>query len=155
RFRSAAKRLFGANLRSVSAAAVSSPVMDILGAVAIAMLLWLGRNEIKDSVFNRGPFPAFIVAGCQLNETVRESAQFWNNFQQARGASSEIFAIMDEQDEVKEKPGATILPPFTTSVKFDDVRFCYDDDPARCILQGLNLEVKRGEVVALVGSSGA
>ena len=155
RFRTAARRLFRANLRSVSAAAISSPVMDILGAMAIAALLWLGRNAIHRGFFDSGVFLAFIVAVFKLYEPVRKFAQFWTNFQQARGASSEIFTVMDEQDEVKEKPGAALLPPFAGSVKFEDVRFCYDDDPARCILQGVNLEVRRGEVVALVGSSGA
>jgi len=155
RFRGAAKRLLRANLRSVSAAAISSPLMDVLGAIAIALLLLLGRDRINHGVFTAGTFLAFIIAVFKLYEPVRKFALFWNNFQQAMGASSEIFAVMDEKDEVKEKPGAVILPPFSESVKFEQVRFCYEDDTERCILLGVDLEVKRGEVVALVGSSGA
>ena len=155
RFRGAATRLFRANLRSVSAAALSSPLMDVLGAIAIAVLLWIGRNAIQVNLFNRGVFLAFIVAVFKLYEPVRKFALFYNNFQQALGASSEIFAIVDEQDEVKERPGAVALPPFTESVRFEQVSFCYEDDAARCILHDLDLEVRRGEVVAIVGSSGA
>jgi subfamily B ATP-binding cassette protein MsbA len=155
RFRGAAKRLFRANLRSVSAAAISSPLMDVLGAIAVAVLLWVGRIEIQRGVFNAGTFLVFIVAVFKLYDPVRKFALFWNNFQQAAGASQEIFRVLDEKDEVKEKPAATVLPPFESSVKFEQVRFCYEDDTERCILDGVDLDVKRGEVVALVGSSGA
>ena len=155
RFRGAAKRLFRANLRSVSAAAISSPLMDVLGAVAIALLLLLGRDRINHGIFTAGTFLAFIVAVFKLYEPVRKFALFWNNFQQAVGASQEIFHVLDEKDEVKESPNATVLPPFETSVRFEQVRFCYEDDTERCILTGVDLEVRRGEVVALVGSSGA
>jgi ATP-binding cassette, subfamily B, bacterial MsbA len=155
RFRGAAKRLFRANLRSVSAAAISSPLMDILGAIAVAILLWVGRNQINHHVLDTGTFIAFIFAVFKLYDPVRKFALFWNNFQQAAGASQEIFRVLDEKDDVKESANAIALPPFESVVKFDQVRFCYEDDTERCILDGVNLEVRRGEVVALVGSSGA
>jgi subfamily B ATP-binding cassette protein MsbA len=155
RFRNAARRLLRANLRSVSAAAVSSPLMDVLGAVAIALLLWVGRIEIQKGLFNRGTFFVFIVAVFKLYEPVRKFALFYNNFQQAIGASSEIFAVMDQEDEIRDAPNAVPLPPFRDSVKFENVSFCYEGDDARCVLRDVKLEVRRGEIVALVGSSGA
>ncbi len=154
RFRGAARRLLRANLRSVSAAAISSPVMDILGAVAVAVLLWLGRDQINHRVFTAGTFLVFIVAVFKLYEPVRKFALFYNNFQQALGASSEIFAVMDAEDEVRDKPGAGVLPPFRESVQFEGVSFGYEDEE-RSVLRDVNLEVRRGEVVAIVGSSGA
>jgi subfamily B ATP-binding cassette protein MsbA len=157
RFRKAAQRLFRANLRSVAAAAVSSPLMDIFGAVAIAMLLLLGRDRINHHLFTAGTFLAFIVAVFKLYDPVRKFALFYNNFQQAIGASSEIFKFMDTEDEVREKSKAIALPPFSRSVVFDDVNFSYEPngDGAREILRDINLEVKAGEVLAVVGSSGA
>ena len=107
RFKQAARRLFDANLRSVRAQAISSPLMDAIGAVAIAMLLWVGRNSIRDHALTAGTFFAFIIAVFKLYEPVRKFALFYNNFQQALGASSEIFRFMDTQDEVREKAGAT------------------------------------------------
>ncbi len=157
RFRKAAQRLFRANLRSVAAAALSSPLMDIFGAVAIALLLLLGRDQINHHLFTAGTFLAFIIAVFKLYDPVRKFALFYNNFQQAIGASSEIFKFMDTEDEVRENPAAKALPPFTKGVLFDNVGVSYEanGDGAREILRDINLEVKAGEVLAVVGSSGA
>lgn len=156
RFRDAAKRLFRANLRSVSAAAVSSPLMDIIGAIAIALLILLGREYIKHGIFTEGVFLAFIVSVFKLYEPVRKFAQFNNNFQQALGASSAIFDFLDAHDEVVEKPGAIKLPPFHQGIGFEHVYFSYrDGKDHREVLHDINLEVAPGEVVAIVGSSGS
>jgi len=156
RFRDAAKRLFRANLRSVSAAAVSSPLMDIIGAIAIALLILLGREYIKHGIFTEGVFLAFIVSVFKLYEPVRKFAQFNNNFQQALGASSAIFDFLDAHDEVVEKPGAIKLPPFHQGIRFEHVYFSYrDGKDHREVLHDINLEVAPGEVVAIVGSSGS
>jgi subfamily B ATP-binding cassette protein MsbA len=157
RFRDAAQRLFRANLRSVAAVAISSPLMDIFGAIAIALLLLLGREQINHHVFSSGTFLAFIVAVFKLYDPVRKFALFNNNFQQALGASSEIFKFMDTEDDVKEKPGARPLPPFSRSIRFEKVGFSYasESEEGREILRDINLEVHAGEVLAVVGSSGA
>ena len=157
RFRKVAQRLFRANLRSVAAAAISSPLMDIFGAIAIALLLLLGRDQINHRIFTAGTFLAFIVAVFKLYDPVRKFALFNNNFQQALGASSEIFTFMDTADDVLEKPGAQPLPAFSNSICFEGVCFSYDTngEEAREILRDINLEVRSGEVLAVVGSSGA
>ena len=156
RFSDAAQRLFRANLRSVAAVAISSPLMDIFGAIAIALLLLLGREQINHHVFSSGTFLAFIVAVFKLYDPVRKFALFNNNFQQALGASSEIFKFMDTDDDVKEKPGAQPLPPFSRSIRFENVCFSYESEgEGREILRDINLEVHAGEVLAVVGSSGA
>jgi ATP-binding cassette, subfamily B, bacterial MsbA len=161
RFRKAAQRLFRANLRSVAAMAISSPLMDIFGAIAIALLLLLGREQINRHVFTSGTFLTFIVAVFKLYDPVRKFALFNNNFQQALGASSEIFKFMDTEDDVNEKPGAQPLPPFSRSIRFEKVSFSYESrggpegEERREILRDVDLEVHAGEVLAVVGSSGA
>jgi len=156
RFRVAARRLFRANLRMVAAFAISSPLMDILGATAIAMLLLMGRDQINRHVFTAGTFLAFIVAVFKLYDPVRKFALFNNNFQQAIGASSEIFRYMDLEDEVREKSGAKRLPKFSRTIGFENVAFSYDHgEDSREVLHNINLEVKAGDVLAVVGSSGA
>jgi subfamily B ATP-binding cassette protein MsbA len=130
--------------------------MDILGAIAIALLLLMGRDQIVHHVFTAGTFLAFIVAVFKLYDPVRKFAQFNNNFQQALGASGEIFKFMDIEDDVREKPRASRLPAFSKTVQFDHVSFTYGSDGADAgVLHDVNLEVRRGEVVAIVGSSGS
>jgi subfamily B ATP-binding cassette protein MsbA len=156
RFRGAARRLFRANLRSVAATAISSPLMDVVGSVGIALLLLLGRGRIAHNQMTPGVFVAFITAVFSLYNPVRKFALFNNNFQQALGASSEIFKFMDVEDEVREKPRARRLPAFSNTVQFDHLSFTYggESEDAR-VLHDINLEVRRGEVVAIVGSSGS
>ncbi|WP_026443621.1 ABC transporter ATP-binding protein [Pseudacidobacterium ailaaui] len=156
RFRDAAKRLFKANLRSVRAQAISSPLMDSIGAIAIALLLLVGRGQIKSGAMTEGTFFAFIVALFKLYDPVRRFAIFYNNFQQALGASSAIFTFMDAQDELLEKHRAYHLRGFQDSIKIENVGFAYSDDEGeKEVLHEINLEIRRGEVVALVGPSGA
>ena len=156
RFRAAARRLFRANLRLVAAFAISSPLMDILGSVAIALLLLMGRNQINHHIFTAGTFLAFIVAVFKLYDPVRKFAQFNNNFQQAVGASSEIFRFMDMEDEVRQKPGARRMGRFARAIQFAGVSFSYENaEDSPVVLHNINLEVKAGEVLAVVGSSGA
>jgi ATP-binding cassette, subfamily B, bacterial MsbA len=156
RFRDAARRLFRANLRSVSAYALSSPMMDIFGAIAIALLILIGREYIKHGFFTEGVFLAFIIAVFKLYEPVRKFGIFNNNFQQALGASSAIFDFLDARDDVRERPGAQKLAPFHQGIRFEHVYFSYGQaDDGRDVLNDINLEVAPGELVALVGSSGS
>ncbi len=157
RFRQAAQKLFRANMRSVAAAAISSPLMDVFGSIAFALLLLLGRDQIVRGGFTLGTFGAFVAAVVSLYNPVRKFAVFNNSFQQALGASSQLFQFMDSEDTVPEKAGAAKLPKFARSIKFDHVGFSYEADgnEAREILSDINLEVAAGEVLAVVGSSGA
>ncbi len=157
RFRNAARRLFRANLRSVAATAISSPLMDVLGIIGIALLILIGRARIAHNQMAPGAFIAFITAVFSLYNPVRKFALFYNNFQQALGASSEIFKFMDIEDDVPEKPRAKVLPKFSDSVRFEQVSFCYanEGEEPHEVLRDINLEVRHGEVLAIVGSSGA
>jgi len=156
RFRRAAQRLFRANLRSVAAAALSSPLMDFFGATAVALLLLLGRQQVVHGFMKPETFVAFIIAVFKLYDPVRKFALFHNGFQQALGASSQIFKFMDTRDEVQEKPGAPALPPFSKKISFEDVSFYYESEGVqREVLRHIDLEVNAGEILALVGSSGA
>jgi subfamily B ATP-binding cassette protein MsbA len=157
RFRAAARRLFRANLKSVAVQSVSSPLMDVVGALAVALLLWLGRNQINSGAMTPGIFIAFIIAVFRLYDPVRKMAFFNNSFQQALGASQEIFRFIDEEDDIQEKPGAITLPAFRDRVRFENVTFSYTgkDGSEPEILRNINLETRAGEVVAIVGSSGA
>jgi len=156
RFKNAAKRLFRANLRNVRIQSISSPLMDSIGAVAIAMFLWIGRVEILQGKMTMGLFAAFIILLFKLYDPVRKFAYFYNSFQQAMGASSSIFAYFDTEDDVKERPHAGTLKKFQKLIEFKNVGFSYStEEGEHQILHNIDLEVRAGEVLALVGPSGA
>jgi len=156
RFKNAAKRLFRANLRSVRIQSISSPLMDTIGAVAIALLLWVGRNEILHGRMTVETFIPFIIALFKLYDPVRKFAFFYNSFQQAMGASISIFSFFDTEDDVKERPHAKALKPFKKSVRFENVGFSYStEEGEHQILHNVDLWINAGEVLALVGPSGA
>ena len=157
RFHGASRRLFRANMRWVRAVALSSPLMDLFGASAVALLLLLGRDRIHHGFFTPGTFLAFIFAIFKLYDPVRKFALYNNSFQQALGASTTLFSFMDEKDDVHEKPHAAALPSFGHSVRFEHVNFSYaaNGESSREVLCDVDLEVKQGEVLAIVGSSGA
>jgi subfamily B ATP-binding cassette protein MsbA len=156
RFKKASKRLFRANLRSVRIQSISSPLMDTIGYVAIALLLLVGRNEIRHGHLTIGDFGVFIILLFTLYDPVRKFAYYYNSFQQAMGASISIFSFFDAEDDVKERPHAVILKGFKESVRFENVGFSYStEEGEHQILHNVDLEVRAGEVLALVGPSGA
>ena len=156
RFKTAARRLFRANLRSVHIQSISSPLMDTIGAIAIALFLFIGRNEIMRGRMTMGLFGAFIILLFKLYDPVRKFAYFYNSFQQAMGASSSIFSFFDTEDDVKERPMASACRRFKHTIRFDNVGFSYSTaEGEHQILHNIDLEIKAGEILALVGPSGA
>jgi subfamily B ATP-binding cassette protein MsbA len=156
RFRSAADRLLTANMRSVAVQSISSPLMDGLGAIAIALLLFYGRQRILHDGDTAGAFITFLIAVMALYDPVRKMPTYYNSFQQAVGASEKLFKFIDEKDEVRDRKGAKELKSFTGLIEFRDVHFGYDRDGHRKeTLHGISLTLRRGEVLALVGPSGA
>jgi len=156
RFRKAATRLFQANLKSVSVQAISSPLMDALGSVGIALLLLFGRERILHREMTAGSFVTFLIAVFTLYDPVRKFALFYNSFQQALGASEDIFKFMDAQDDVQEKKHAHVLKGFNKEIQFEDVGFAYESDGEKTqVLKDINFSVRPGEVLAFVGPSGA
>jgi subfamily B ATP-binding cassette protein MsbA len=157
RFRRAARRLFDANLKSVKVQAISSPLMDLIASMAIALLLLLGRVSIQHKQMTAGSFITFLIAVFTLYDPVRKFAAFYNSFQQALGASEDIFRFMDAQDDVQEKKRAFALKGFSKGIEFENVGFAYESEEGETkqVLHGINLTVHPGEVIALVGPSGA
>jgi len=157
RFRRAARRLFDANLKSVKVQAISSPLMDLIASIAIALLLLVGRWSIQQKQMTAGSFITFLIAVFTLYDPVRKFAAFYNSFQQALGASEEIFKFMDAVDDVQEKKRAFVLKGFSEGIRFENVGFAYasEEGETKQVLQGINLTVQPGEVIALVGPSGA
>jgi subfamily B ATP-binding cassette protein MsbA len=153
KFRDAARNLLRENMRWVRALAATSPLMDLLGAVVIAMILLVARGEIKSGRLTLGLFGAFTYALFKAYEPIKRIGTVYQLFLQAAGTSAQVFAFLDMPEEKMEEPGAKVLREFKQSVEFENASFAYDDGPL--ILKGIDLTVPAGTVVAFVGSSGA
>ncbi len=155
RFRDRAARLRRSNLRYVAQQAIASPLIEFFGAVTIVGLLTYARQQIKTGAMSTGEFTSFVIALLMLYEPVKRLTGIHNIFQQALGASQKVFEYLDRDQTVQERPGAARLPRFEKSIRFDNVAFHYPSAPDGFTLDQISLEVKAGEVVALVGPSGA
>jgi subfamily B ATP-binding cassette protein MsbA len=155
RFRLAAQRLKTGNLRYVAQQALASPIIELFGALTIILLLTLARLQVKSAAMTAGKFTGFVTALVMLYEPVKRLTNIHNIFQQAIGAALKVFEYLDRKQDLEEDPNAFRLSKFERSIRFENVRFCYPGVPDRCVLDGIDLEVKVGEIVAVVGPSGA
>ena len=153
KFVESARQLLRENMRWVRAYAATSPIMDVLSAVVFAILILYARAEINHNVMTLGQFVAFVYSLFKVYEPVKRLGGIYQLFQQAIGASAVVFQFIDLPEEVQEAPGAMALPRFSREVKFEGVSFAYEAGPA--ILRNIDLTVRVGSVMAIVGSSGA
>ena len=147
RFRKVTQRVFQLNLRQKMTHALSSPLMEVLGILVVAAYLLYARSRGMTA----GIFIAFIFTLIKLYDPVRRMSGINNSFQQAFGASSRIFEILALDTE--KDTGAEKLSAFSNRIEFEGIRFGYE--PGVTVLDGISFSVGRGEVVAIVGSSGA
>ena len=154
RFQIAANRLKSSNLRYVAQQALSSPLIEFFAAITIVGLLTYARIEIKNGVLTAGEFTSFVIALLMLYEPVKRLTGIHNIFQQALGASQKVFEYLDDNRQISDRPGAARLAKFQQSILLDNVSFRYPNAPQGFLLDGIQLEVRAGEVVALVGPSG-
>ncbi len=155
RFRDRAQRLRRSNLRYVAQQAIASPLIEFFGAVTIVGLLTYARLQIKSGAMTTGEFTSFVIALLMLYEPVKRLTGIHNIFQQALGASQKVFEYLDRDQQIQERPGAAKLSRFEKAIVFDNVSFRYPSAPEGFLLDAVRLEVKAGQVVALVGPSGA
>ena len=154
KFRDAARRLLRENMRWVRAAAATAPFMDLLGAIVVPLLLLYARDQIKTQVMTTGIFMAFLYAMFNAYMPLKRIGQVYQQFQYAQGASAQVFVYLDQQEEVLDEPGKPGMPVFQDAIEIENVSFSYDAESAP-VLKDISLEARKGEVIALVGSSGA
>ena len=155
RFRRAARRLKWANLKYIAQQAIASPLIEFFAAVTIVVLLAYARDRIKAQEMTIKDFTTFIFALLLLYDPIKRLTGIHNIFQQAIGASQKVFGYLDREQSIRSKPGAIRQERFTQSIVFDCASFRYPGAANGLTLTDITLEVKAGEMVALVGASGA
>jgi len=153
RFKTATHKLLHTNMRWVRAQAATAPLMELLTMITVSGLLLYERNEILHHAQTLGGFLGFVYALFKMGEPIKRLTGVHNAVQQAVGASEQVFHFLQAKTEVTEKPAAIDQPAFQREIVFDDVDFEYE--PGEPLLRNVNLRIRKGEVVALVGSSGA
>jgi subfamily B ATP-binding cassette protein MsbA len=151
RFAKENRRLFGIQIKSVRVRAISHPLMEFLGGVGIACIVFYGGYNVIRGEATPGTFFSFLAALLMLYEPVKRLSGVNNTVQQGLAAAARIFEVLDTVPEVQDKPGARTLPAVSREVEYQDVSFKYEED---WVLKNINLRIRAGEMVAFVGASG-
>jgi subfamily B ATP-binding cassette protein MsbA len=151
RFDEESKRLLSTYLRAARIQAFTSPMTEVMAAVGVAAVLWLGGASVMAGGRTTGGFLAFLSALVLLYEPFKRIVRTNNLVQAGLGAARRIFELLDEPGEDPLDRGDFALAPFRRAIRFEDVDFAYRSD---CVLRGIDLEIGAGSVVALVGPSG-
>jgi ATP-binding cassette, subfamily B, bacterial MsbA len=150
RFRGENERWLRYMRRSISVRAFSSPLMEVMAAVGIGIAIWWVGGNIVAGTLPAGKFFSFVTAILLLYTPVKQLGRVGQQAMQGAAAGERIFEILDARTDVPDE-GTTELPPFQGEIRYEQVSFSYGDRP---VLQEISLSVRKGEVVALVGSSG-
>ncbi len=143
--------------RQVEAARVASlftPVVDVLGAIATMLVVWLGGAAVLDGEITAGVLVAFVLYIGRFFDPIRDLSRRFDTLQSMMASGERIWQLLETPIEVQDAPDAVPLPPIRGEVRFEHVSFHYSDDPTP-VLTDINLHVQPGETVALVGETGA
>jgi ATP-binding cassette, subfamily B, bacterial MsbA len=151
RFQEENETLFLINLKRYKVRALSHPIMEVLGGIAIGIIIWYGGREVISGSSTPGNFFSFTAALLMLYEPIKRLNKENHNIQQGLAASQRVFEIIDREPEILEKQDAMELKNVQGIIEFKNVFFKYED---KMILKNINLKINKNEVVAVVGESG-
>ena len=154
KFRKASDHFYRTSMKVTSALSALPPMMEFIGGIAFVTALWYGSEAIAARRLTPGEFVAFITALFMMYGPAKKLSRVNADLQQAMAAGERIFLMLDTHSEVHEQPGAAPLPPFSRQVVFDDVHFAYEG-AAHETLRGVTFTVRAGQMLAIVGRSGA
>jgi len=152
RFAEENERLFKTFLKRVRVRALSAPLMEFLGGIAAAVIIWVGGYSVVRGELTPGTFFSFLAALFMLYAPIRDLSKVNLEIQEGLAGATRVFELLDTTPEIKEIEGAVSLPPISKKIDFQKVNFKYDEE---IVLKDISFEVKVGEVIALVGMSGA
>jgi len=146
------ERLFHLYHQSSRVQAAATPMMEILGSISIALVIWYGGSQVLDGEITPGAFFSFIAAFLMAYKPVRSTAGLNTTLQEGITAASRFFSVLDTPPSITDKPGATELVAHEGNIRFDNVQFIYPNGGRG--ISGVTLDIPAGKKVALVGLSG-
>jgi len=151
KFRDENENLFRIVLRRYKVKALSSPVMEVLGGIAVAFIIWYGGAAVISGKSTPGNFFSFTTALLLLYEPIKRLNKENHNIQQGLAAAQRVFEIVDRVPEVGDRPDPIELGAVEGVIDFAGLSFKYDE---KMVLKDINLRIRKNETVALVGESG-
>lgn len=144
---------FDANVTSAKLTAIFFPVVDFLGLVATGIVIWYGGTQVLGEQITPGLLVAFVMYVDRFFWPIRDLARRYNTLQMAMAAGERLFDLLDTEPSIASLPGAAKLGVLRGAVRFEDISFSYDGETS--VLKDVSLSVQPGQMVALVGPTGA
>ncbi|NQT61570.1 MAG: ABC transporter ATP-binding protein [Candidatus Marinimicrobia bacterium] len=155
RFGSEAQKLFRLMFRQISLQSLSLPVTEMLGVSMAVVLLWLGGVQVLEyGTISSSDFLRFIVILFAIYQPIRNLAKVNISIQTGVASGGRVFKVLDIEPAIRDESDSQDLPNFQKEIRFESVAFVYDNSERQAI-KNLDTSIKKGEVVALVGPSGA
>ncbi|NGZ05600.1 MAG: lipid A export permease/ATP-binding protein MsbA [Magnetococcales bacterium] len=154
RFRRLSKTILTNNLRAAKVRAFSSPSMDMIAGFAVSAVILYGGQAVVAGTTTTGTFFSFITALLMAYDPIKSLTIINNQLQESLAAARRIFTVLDQEPAIQDGAERLILPPFRETLTFEQVRFRYQEGLPD-VLDGIDLTIRAGERVALVGHSGS
>ncbi|WP_319526220.1 ABC transporter ATP-binding protein [uncultured Desulfosarcina sp.] len=151
RFFEKTDQLFKLEIKGVVVRALSSPIMEFFGGLGIAFVIWYGGSEVIAGKTTPGTFMSFLACVLLLYDPVKKLSNLNNSIQQGMAAADRVFDIIETQSDIKDPATPVKIASTPHDLTFEKVHFTYGEQD---VLKGIDLTVKRGQVLALVGMSG-
>ncbi|MBI2987253.1 MAG: ATP-binding cassette domain-containing protein [Deltaproteobacteria bacterium] len=151
RFQEENRRIFRQSIRASRIQAVVTPAMELLASLAIGAVVWYGGSSVIAGGRTQGEFMAFMTAMFLMYQPFKHLSRTYATIQQGIAGAERIFEVLDEHPEIKDRHDAGAAPAFSQLIEFHDVSFGYG---RKMVLNNINLKIRAGEMVALVGVSG-
>ncbi len=155
RFRQAAQRLYRLTMKVTSTLAMLPPLMEWLGALAVVGALLYGVAEVASGDVQPGDFISFIGALLMMYGPVKKLSRVNAQLHQGMAAAERVFEVLDTRSEIADRPSAPPLARPRKGIVFDGVSFAYSDGRGKAVLRDVSFQVTAGQVIAIVGLSGA
>jgi subfamily B ATP-binding cassette protein MsbA len=157
KFQTQTWRYFKSLLKITRIKNLASPITEFLSVVAGVVIIWYGGMQVLElGTMRASEFLTFLIAIFQIMPPVKELTSVNNRIQESTSAAKRVFEILDIEPDIKEAPNAIELKEFKDEIVFENVWFSYNGTKnGDFILKGINLKVKKGEILAIVGPSGA